>query len=886
MIDRERAMQLLAAREARKERGALAEFAAKLRSRFERHPKQRAFWQSTSPGKRDAALCTRRAGKSDGGVHEWLATALTTPGWRAVYVNETLPEARKIAWRNDMGQGFCDLIAQNGTALGSNTYRLATITAKINDTAAEINFSNGAQIALFGADDEASINKMRGQAKDVIWCDEAQKFKHLRAFILQVASPCVKDKRGRIKLTGTPSEDAAGYFYDVTCEPESGDVPLQGWDVHRWSVVDNPWFGDTEEERWARTAGEALAENGWDGTEPEFIREWLGKWVKSDARYVYPVHAAPGHIRLCYAPQRLVPNPVNASHAPWVDLTEALRDLPQPPPRHKPFTWLYAIGADFGYAQDPFALVVWAMTPSLQEIYELWSWKQHRVIPDDQAAYIKALWDRLDNVIVLVGDPAGQVAANMAGWRERMGLPIDEAEKSSKPTWQAMMAGDIRKGRVRYRDGSPLLTEHRHLVYLPTKPGKPLKDHADRRSSDGKVHGNHCFVAGTMVETLYGPRPIEQVSAGDLVHTRAGIRAVTSACSTGFHPTVVVSFDGGRELRGTHEHPVSTPRGWVPLAELMPGDTVFGWANTDAPRASSSTEEPTEGTQTPNTVPRASTTPGRSSDAGLVDQSSSTARYGSPPMAPFRRATTSTTETGTRSTTTSPISNVSPGSIICASMPRHLNELRDLDPILTWRASPLRNGTAHLKAGPGIPSTPATSWPLDRSRRARASNAERNSSPRTGTPGSVADGAGPQNAGRAGLMMSCGHVPSASPRSELAATASRPLALVRVVGTRPTGVVEETFDLSVDGEHEFFANGVVVSNCSDAGLYSFRHLTHYLSSGAVSRPLPGTSEAYAAEAERIERGIDELEKRREARYEQMDDSDEDAGYYRDQEYTW
>jgi hypothetical protein len=49
---------------------------------------------------------------------------------------------------------------------------------------------------------------------------------------------------------------------------------------------------------------------------------------------------------------------------------------------------------------------------------------------------------------------------------------------------------------VRYREDSPLLTEHRHLVYLPTKPGKPLKDHADRRSSDGKVHGNHCSDAG------------------------------------------------------------------------------------------------------------------------------------------------------------------------------------------------------------------------------------------------------------------------------------------------------------------------------------------------------------------------------------------------------
>lgn len=466
--------------------------AAELRARMGNHPKQRAFWQTEHP--RAAALCTRRAGKSDGGVHEWLAKSITIPGWRGVYVNETKPEARKIVWRNDMGQGWCDLLAKHGTVEGDR-YKLGEVTASTNDTTLEINFSNGSQIALFGADDEAAINKLRGQAKDEIWPDEAQKMKHLRAFILQVASACLKDKRGRLKLTGTPSEDAAGYFYDVTPEPDSGDTALPGWEVHRWSVVDNPWFGLTEEERWARTAGEALTENGWDGTEPEFVREWLGKWVKSDARYVYPVHAAPSHIRLCYAPQRLRTNGINSGHPAWLNVTEALRDLPVPKGR-KPYTWLYAIGADFGYAQDPFAVVVWASCHDIPEIYELFSWKEHKVIPDDQRDYLKSLFEALDNVIVLVGDPAGQVAANLAGWRERVMLPIDEAEKSSKPTWQAMMAGDIRKGRVRYREGSPLLTEHKHLVYLPTKPGKPLKDHADRRSSDGRIHGNHCSDAG------------------------------------------------------------------------------------------------------------------------------------------------------------------------------------------------------------------------------------------------------------------------------------------------------------------------------------------------------------------------------------------------------
>lgn len=475
--------------------------ASKLRERFAGHPKQCAYWQSCAP--RAAALCTRRAGKSDGGVREWMAMAITTPGWRGAYVNETKAEARKIVWRNDMGHGWVDMLATHGTP-ERDGYRIGEILATTNDTTLEINFSNGSQIALFGADDESSINKMRGQAKDQIWVDEAQKFGHLRAFILQVASACLKDKRsknpltGLMRITGSPSDGCAGYFYDVCPEPESGDTPLVGWEVHRWSVIDNPWFGETPDERWARTAGEALTENGWDGTEPEFLREWLGRWVKSDARYVYPVHAVPATVGLTYAPQRLRPNTINTEHPDWYDHHAAVADLPRGRRGRKPYTWLYAIGADFGYAQDPFAICVWAFTHAEDrpEVFELFSWKEHKVLPDDQRDYLKDLWTVLDNVVVLVGDPAGQVAANMAGWRERVGLPIDEADKSSKPTWQALMAGDIRKGRIRYREGSPLLTEHRHLVYLPTKQGKSLKDDADRRTSDGKIHGNHCSDAG------------------------------------------------------------------------------------------------------------------------------------------------------------------------------------------------------------------------------------------------------------------------------------------------------------------------------------------------------------------------------------------------------
>lgn len=469
--------------------------AAKIRERFDRHPKQRLYWQSLA--KRLAALCTRRAGKSDGGVHEWLAKAITIPGWRGVYVNTTRAEAIKIVWRNDMGAGWLDLLAQYGVADGDArglAYVLGSVRAEVNLTALTIDFSNGSQIALFAADDEKSINKLLGQAKDEVWIDEAQKFANLRQLVLRVVGPMLKDKRGVVRLTGTPSPDCAGYFYDVTLEPDDGDAPIVGWEVHRWSVVDNPHFGETEDERWARTAGEALTENGWDGTEPDFLREWLGKWVKTDARYVYPVHGVPRHV-LVFAPQRLIDNPIDPSHADWYDHEASVRDLPRKPSGRE-YEWMYAIGADFGYAETPFALTMWAFTFERADIFEMCSWKQHKVLPDDQRQYIELLWNAVPNIVALAGDPAGQKSADLEAWRTRFNLPIDDADKSAKNTWQTLMAGDIRKGNVHYRDGSPLLYEHTHLVYLPTKPGKTRKDDEFRRIADGSVPGNDCADSG------------------------------------------------------------------------------------------------------------------------------------------------------------------------------------------------------------------------------------------------------------------------------------------------------------------------------------------------------------------------------------------------------
>jgi hypothetical protein len=226
--------------------------------------------------------------------------------------------------------------------------------------------------------------------------------------------------------------------------------------------------------RWDRTAGETLRLKGWKGDEPDFIREMLGKWSKTDARFVYPVHSCSPY-DLLYAVERPVTpekwrdgkqrvvvakwqehiNPLTKKPAMWCDIEKAISDLPKRKKFNQKRQWMFAIGADFGYSPDPMAIVVWAFAHDTQDVYELFSWKATKVNTDDQGQYLLKAWCELDNVVVLVGDPAGK-QDDFDVWRTRLQLPIDEANKQGKNTLEEFLADDIRLGRVHRcrRDGA------------------------------------------------------------------------------------------------------------------------------------------------------------------------------------------------------------------------------------------------------------------------------------------------------------------------------------------------------------------------------------------------------------------------------------------------
>lgn len=512
MIDRARADQLLARRRAREaaERTAaqIAALVALVRAWF--YPKQREFFRS--PAKRRATKKTRRSGATAGGCRELIARSIERPGHRATYITGTLKDARKRAWENDTKSGFVDVIRLIGKRLkapGVESYDLAGVVASIRKAEMVIDFSNGSQIDVFGADQAGMADRLRGIAKHVFWIDEAQYLMGLAELYKSVIVPA-SDFGVECWVTGTPGRDCVGMFYDVTCD--EGD-PLPGWEVHRVAAIDNPFFGrvvwrdaqwfvvdnlaqeagpyatETEAEaeaikiRWERSAGEAIRENGWAEDDPDLLREFYARWVKEDARYVYALHARPEH-EITYAPVRLAVDGFPDVHA-------AMRDLPGYVDKRTYFT---ALGADLG-TRAAFAFVVWAWSLHDPILYEVCSWKRPGLDYDEMASHLHAIRSQV-NLSLITADAGGGGKPAVMGWSkrwvDRYRLPIIEAHKSNKRIAQNQMNNDIRKGLILFRTDSVLMKEGRVHRWKPlrSEDGKEIEDSTPHDALDSGLYGH------------------------------------------------------------------------------------------------------------------------------------------------------------------------------------------------------------------------------------------------------------------------------------------------------------------------------------------------------------------------------------------------------------
>jgi predicted phage terminase large subunit-like protein len=280
-----------------------------------------------------------------------------------------------------------------------------------------------------------------------------------------------------------------------------------------------------------------------------------------------------------------------------------------------------------------------------------------------------------------------------------------------------------------------------------------------------------CFIAGTMVSTPNGDRPIETLQPGDLVLTRKGPRRVVANASR--LSDVGVAQIGDKQLVGTPDHPVYAARGWTRLDRLRAGDRVCVIV--------ASSGQGSAGTGTAR-----ATTSGRTSLFGPSAPSACTESGGSPKLGTYPPAGTYTTATKTKATTPSTILSacltaITNGTTFFSSRSRKITSAR-------------ASNTPALIAGPVL-------------------------SARGGCPSQSVGAA--SNSARTASASSSARAATAASLSDL----GWELSAASVVSTwRPLGP-QYVYCLQVEGEPEYFANGILVHNCDELAAWQYAEET-------------------------------------------------------------
>lgn len=418
-----------------------------------------------------------------------------------------------------------------------------------------------------------------------------------------------------------------------------------------------------------------------------------------------------------------------------------------------------------------------------------------------EAAY---RWDA--DVVAEVNQGGALVRRVIAEEAARLGRPAPRVREVHSKVGKALRAEPIvaayERGRIHHLHTFPEL-EDQWCSWVPGQSGYS----PDRLDA--------CLVAGTLIATARGDVPIEQVCPGDLVHTRAGLREVTWAGMTGSAQPVrrLVTSDG-RVLRGTGDHLIWSGDDFVPLDSLVYGDKLETWTSPQS--RSSGVTRSGDVSSTAQTGPSGSTS--CQPDAG----STFTLRSGkSITASPFLPIITFIMLTATRSTTLRRTLSRSP----LLRTTGHMRPLAMTTPLTTasiptgWSTLlrsvcwPLR-GTPVLRVLRGTPSTARRPGRPESDCLPESASSVGHSSSRTWRE----QGGAPKHVEHGGTepstpMTNEPSVRSAAPSSGRSRASTQQQPVPVCVERNYADGTADVYDLTVEGEHEFFANGVLVHNC-------------------------------------------------------------------------
>lgn len=356
-----------------------------------------------------------------------------------------------------------------------------------------------------------------------------------------------------------------------------------------------------------------------------------------------------------------------------------------------------------------------------------------------------------------------------------------------------------------------------NIVYDEIPPHMMMEKN---QKEDVKQKNDHCFSRGTLISSPSGPIPIEKIKSGDLVHTRGGPMPVEAAGPTEIAQTYDLKFSNGSNLTCTANHPIWTEnRGFVRADEIRYEDICV----TNQPsKKYSLTGLFLDVIQ--NLVDRTyEIITGANQSIISTASGFSTERYGNLIMGQYPLDITCTTRTATHSTIGQKIWNVCQRASILASTEKKLPKKERLPGVRPERW-PL-NGMDQQQGVSGTQSTQRKHG-KEESRKQSGANLVVALSPQRSTTlpmrcfaptdANLERAGNPAQTTSSALAVFVGeNLPKTdSPKQKHAAGFAAHLC------ERKPAKIEQVYNMRVRDFHEYYANGILVSNSYDDLRYS------------------------------------------------------------------
>lgn len=291
----------------------------------------------------------------------------------------------------------------------------------------------------------------------------------------------------------------------------------------------------------------------------------------------------------------------------------------------------------------------------------------------------------------------------------------------------------------------------------------------DKKASIPIDANNHCFVGETKIETIEGLKRIDEMETGDLVLTSSGqYERVLKVWDNGIKQVskYLIQFDTfSLSLTCTDNHLIKTSQGWKQISELKSGMTVY---------LSKSSMEKSLGSFQEN-------------DIFQEEQPECTQKSGSFTTVQYQKDSMYITKTKIRGITQLKILNVLRRSNIYLNTAKNvLAKIRNGLKIFKRKGLPLLlNGIEAKKEGNGIQNMEKRFGKSENQLLSNVKCAKRNT----------------KQSFQVGQSF-----------------------VIKTVKLKPLEQEEKVYDLTIEEEHEYFANGILVHNCMDGMRYAATRL--------------------------------------------------------------